>query len=243
MSSQKFVIAIWSVVILAAIAFIALAVSFGARPKAARLIDPSGFAGPESLGSALYDRMAPFLETESVLVFGGDPNRPSDFVVAQAFLARAKSIGRPFYELMIQTALSAEPNWQLIDINEQTSLLARKIDALTKQKIFIYVPSIYSSHLIADNPIQRLEQALGGRRLVAVSLMKWALNSMEAKELNPGCSGLERDRAGTAGLACTALARAQNLKRKKINPQRWLLALTQEGDHDYLALIREPSPK
>lgn len=234
---------IWAAIIVVFVVFVFAVLRWGINPRALVLIAPSEFDQPAKIGETAFLRLMQEVGEQQVVIIGGIPNNPTSNEIALGFFAQAKKDQRPFSTVMTQTEMPlALDGAQHIDFNGDSEQIAATIRNLhAGERLFIYTVNIFATHLLHDNPIQRLEHILN-RKLMTVTIMGLALKATEISQLDPPCRGLERDQQGTAPLGCVALTRSKGLFRKHLTDKRFVMLLDQQGATDYLMLVHAPRP-
>jgi len=248
---------------------IALTIKYGYRPAPKRIMKPSYFERPEQIGAVALKRFYAQLASEYPVVLGLPTNRDWSKDVAVGFVAAAKENQREFVKIFIEKKMDQSVRDALaaltplmIEIDTNSGSLSELGDAVTqsivsKERVLVVMPNIYSTHLLEGNPITRLEKLLDipGREegmalgLFSVTVGPLALEAAQEKEIDPICIGSERDGSGTADLGCAIIMAGRGFYRKQILESepgarsRYIAIMQSPKPNDYLLLVREPSAK
>lgn len=236
-----------------------LTLKFGYKPAPQRIMGPSFFTHAEEVGAVAIKRFYAPLAEEDVVVLGLPPNRDWSVAVLKGFVEAAKLNQREFKSAVIEKQMPESIRSQLLallpttrEISSNTEMMTELGDAVLeaqtkKEKLLVVVPNVYSSHLLQDAPLRRLEKVMDlPRPLFALTSGPLALEPLQEKELDPVCLGSERDSSGTAPLGCAIMQAGRGYYRKQVLDKepdarkRFSAIMQAPGANDYLLLIREP---
>jgi hypothetical protein len=238
---------------------VALSIKYGYRPAPARIMKPSFFEKPEQIGAVAMKRFYAQLASEHVVVLGLPTNRDWSADVAKGFVQASFENQRAPVKIFVEAKLpdhfkaaiqSQSQGVPILEIETNTQTMAALGDAVSealasKQRILVVVPSLYSSHLLEGNPINRLESLIDipGQKegtaagLFSITVGPLALEAAQEVEIDPICMGSERDGSGTAALGCAILMAGRPFYRKRV------LDSEPEARSRYVAIMQSPRPK
>jgi hypothetical protein len=107
------------------------------------------------------------------------------------------------------------------------------------KRALVYLPSIFSTHLLKGNVINRLE-ASTGQTFLTITASPLALKSDQEFLVDPPCVGVERDANGTADLGCVVLQSSRRTYRKKLPTDRFVAIMNSPHREDYLLMVASP---
>lgn len=228
-------------------AIVFLLLKYSVAPSPIKIMSPSTFERPDQSGAVVYKRFYDPLSRASFAVFGAPPRPEFHARIAEGFLAAAASVGKPYQAVLAEPAL--EPlrevhgaSIEAFNINEpDLTAAAAKLKDLASQgkRVFIYTASTFSSHVLKENAIHRLEQALG-QPLFALTSGTLVVRATHERLIDPPCVGIARDSHGTAGLGCLMLTTSRRFYRKKLPLDKWVSLMEQEAGGDFLLLTSSP---
>ncbi|MES2855096.1 MAG: hypothetical protein V4692_04495, partial [Bdellovibrionota bacterium] len=105
--------------------------------------------------------------------------------------------------------LSAFPGIELVkvvtagDVQTPVIEVLKRVEAEGK-RVLVYLPSVFSAHVLKGNTINRIEAELGSP-LFAITIGPLALRYDQEFLVDPACVGSERDMNGTSALGCAYL--------------------------------------
>lgn len=236
-----------------------LTLKFGYKPAPQRIMGPSFFSQAEDVGAIAIKRFYAPLAEEDVVILGLPSNRDWAAAFLKGFIEAAKANQREFKMAVIERQMPESVRSELHglfpaarEIDSNTETMTELGDAVAeaqtkKEKLLVIVPNVYSSHLLQDAPLRRLEKAKDLQRpLFALTSGPLALEPAQEKELDPVCLGSERDGSGTAPLGCAIMQAGRGYYRKQVLDKepdarkRFSAIMQAPGANDYLLLIREP---
>lgn len=228
---------------------LAMIFKLGYDPAPALIMKPSKFSQPEEIGAVTYRRFYVPIEQAKRVVIGVPPAPEWHQGVIRGFLKEAATLGYPFdlilaEEQMPALNLDGLPSIEVQNVSMKTQSLADFGDKLAKahaegKRVLVYTVSIFSSHLLAGNPIDRYEKATG-ERLFSITTAPLALSAPEEHVVDPPCVGYERDSKGTAPLGCEILKASRGFYRKKIKADQYVAIMNSPRLDDYLLMIAPP---
>ena len=232
---------VWVGIIFAMIASIAFVVRWGIRPQPVSLLGASQFADAQSIGETVFDQLSQLVRTHRVLIWGGIANSKSSQEIIEGFLARAAHFHFSFNEILAQKGqYPMIPATKQIRFNVNGDDVAKDVTSLKpNQNLLILTVNVYSSHLLSNNPIARLEKSVG-RRLLALTVAPLALRQRELESLTPGCAGVKAEASGTSALGCAMAARSKQLFTKHLPLIPYIATLDMVAARDYLMLVHAP---
>lgn len=243
---------------------VVLTLLLGYRPAPQKIMKPSFFDHPEEIGAVTLKRFYASIGEETVVILGVPSNRDWATPFVRGFIESARANHRAFQVVLIEKLLSealrkdvASLVSETSEIESNTETMSAVADGIEKarlenKKTLIVVPNIYSTRLIAESPLMRLEkqmnQAAGAsyHPFFSISVGPLALDPSQEKELDPVCMGSERDGSGTSEFGCAIAQAGRGYYRKRIletepNAKARFVAIMQSTKpNDYLLLVREP---
>ena len=237
-----------AVLVLVALGIIAI-LRFGYEPVPVKVMKPSYFDTAESVGETLYRRFYSPIEVYKVVVLGIAPQPDFHREIATGFLKAAAAQNKSF-EVLITDAqmppldLAGVPAMEVIEVPLNTHTQGEFIDKLREAKAkgkrtLIYTASIFSTHVLPGNVVDRYEKATG-ERLFSISTAPLALHPSQEYLVEPPCVGSERDANGTAPLGCTILKAGRGFYRKKLPQDRFVGIMVAPKPEDYLLMVSSP---
>ena len=210
---------------------------------------PSFFDKPEEIGETLYRRFYWPMEEQKRVVIGIPPQPEWNRQIIRGFLAGAAHEKKDFGALIAEQQmpdldLSGLPPMEVVKVSTTGTMQAQVVDALNRfskegKRVLIYLPSVFSTHTLKDNTVQRIEAQLGAQ-LFSVSIAPLALRFEQEYLINPACVGSERDENGTAKYGCTVLKASRRYYRKKVPQERWVAIMDSPAPNDYLLMVSTP---
>ena len=221
----------------------------GDKPVPITVMAPSNFDTPEQIGAVLYRRFYAQIEQSKVTVFGipTDPNYYRQII--HGFLDAAQIEKRPFDVLiaegeMTDLDLSGIAPMEVIKMPVNTETDAQFIETLQRAKaggkrVFVYLPSIFSSHLLKASPVNRYEKATG-ETLFSISTGALALKPNQEYVVDPVCIGEELDRDGLSPYGCAIMQAGRALYRKHVPQDKYVADMISPKANDFILLISFP---
>jgi hypothetical protein len=225
-----------------------------AKPQAAEIMKPSVFAQPDEIGAVVYRRFYAPLESQKVVIFGVPPQPPWHQKVLLGFLKVAQAEKRPYDAIIMQPEMPPldvsglqRADGSPIDVVQapmNDTAQAQLLDAIRSrrqagQRVLVYTPSVFSTHLLPANPLQRLEKQTG-EHFFSITTGPLVLQPVQEFLIDPPCVGSERDQNGTAPLGCAFLQSSRGTYRKHVAQDQYVAIMNQQGVDDYLLMISYP---
>ena len=140
--------------------------------------------------------------------------------------------------------LTGLPPMEVINMPVNTETDADFIDKLQSarasgKRVFVYLPSIFSSHLLKSSPVNRYEKTTG-EKLLAISTAAFALRPNQEYLVDPVCIGEELDRDGLSPYGCAIMQAGRALYRKKVNQDKWVADMISSQPEDFMLLLSFP---
>jgi hypothetical protein len=225
---------------------------YGVQPRSLEIITPSSFARPAEIGAVMFRRLYEPLISTQLVVIGIPPVPESHKDFINGFLDAAKAEKHP-YDIVFK-----EPQWNDPQLIGDAKIVGfdfnlEDVDALVKQvrdamaggkRVLIYTVSIYSTHLIPGNAMQRFETAWGSP-IGSITTGPLATRYEEEGLIDPVCVGAMRDREGLYPFGCAMLRESRNafatIRKKHFKHDVNYLAISsQQGSTDYLVQFNGP---
>ena len=222
---------------------------FGLKPGGKGVMKPSFFEQPEEIGAVTFRRFYAPIEERKMVFFGVAPQPDWHPKIVEGFLKAAAAEKQPFEVLVTDDTVpelnlaGLPPMEKLVvrlntsDQTEVTNVLKHLVNA--KKKTLIYTVSVFSSHILDGNPINRLEKT-AGMRFFSISTGPLALRPNQEHLVDPPCLGSERDVSGQAALGCTILRSGRKYYRKQVPQEKFVAIISEQGIADYLVLVSAP---
>lgn len=224
---------------------IGVSVYFGIQPKAVPKITLSGFENPEEMGQAIFKRLRLEIQSASILFLGVIPEQKAHYQIWQQLLQESIQPGwkydqivieknLPYIELLTKNSAPAE----LLDLKADFDRLAvgLKKAVAEKKRVVIIAPSIYISHLLKGNTVDRLQNE-HNLKVVSFSSSTFPLSSDQEKNMDIPCVVNEQDHSGAGLLGCFIVKSSRITYRKKKVLGKYPGLVDQVGSQDYLVLF------
>ena len=237
----------WAWILLIALSTVGLVVVIQSslQPKNVKLISPSYFDSTDAIADLLWDRYRELFMREPHFIIGIAPGSAVHEKIAQRLYERAGESGLKFSVHSREARLatdtwSAVNEWPGVDLRNGVELFAQNFSAVSG---FYLMPNFFTSHVIGDTPMIKLEKQLA-RKILTLSFVDFVLSMEDFGKLNPACDGraVLGDRSVSA-LGCAAKRKSLESLRKKLDRGRHVMALEQTGEKDYLVYLWTPSVK
>lgn len=236
---------------------------FGVTPVPPVVMTPSFFDQPQEIGAVVFRRFYESIREGKTVVFGTPMQPAFHREILQGFLQAAESDGLHFDTVIAEQQMPdivVPVGTKLERVATNSDLQAELIDAVTKSEAagkhaLIYMPSVFSTHVLKGNPIWRLEKTLG-RPLLSITTAPLSLANDQEYIVDPSCVGAERDNTGTSDLGCAILSAGrpfykelikadhdekENAKAKPNNQRRYVAIMNQPSPgEDYLLMVSSP---
>ena len=221
----------------------------GYTPQPVGIMKPSSFDTPENIGAAVYRRFYVPIEEQKIVVFGIPPQPSFHRDIIRGFLEAANEEKRPF-DLIITEAempvlnLQGLPGPEIKPLKTNTETQAELIEAIEAaraggRRTLVYVPSVYSSHLLPNNVVNRFE-ATTKQNLFSITSAPLALRQDQEYVVEPVCVGSEMDGQGLAPLGCAIMRAGRSVYRKKLAQEKWVSMMNDQKREDYLLMVSTP---
>lgn len=228
---------------------IAMILKFGWVPAPVSVMGASNFETPEAIGSALIRRFYSPIAQEKVVVFGVPPQPEWHRAIIRGFLAQAAAEKVPFDVVIAEEDMPALSLEGLAPIEVQTVHMNTEIQGefidkvrdlrAAGKRILIYGASIFTTHILPGNPIDRYEQTTG-ERFLTITTGPMVLRSENEFKIDPPCIGSEIDKSGNAPLGCAFLQASRTLYRKHLPQNHFVAIMNSPRPNDFLLLVAEP---
>jgi hypothetical protein len=222
---------------------------FGYTPAPVGIMKPSFFDQPEQIGVVTFRRFFAPLQEKGRLAIGIPPQPQWYGRVIVGFLKVAAAENHPF-DVVIQEVempdldLSEVPGISVVKVRTNTDPPIDLVDLLKrleaeKKRVLVYMPSVFSAHVLTRSPLHRIEKHLG-TNLFSITVGPLALHPSQEYLVNPACVGVERDSMGTSDLGCVIMHAGRMHYRKKVPQDRWVAIMNSPKPEDYVLMISEP---
>lgn len=180
--------------------------------------------------------------------FGIEPGIPGQLEIYRLLKNQIESENGPFEMIYVDRELKLPPEEKSLygtptvrEIKEDWGGVAKDLQANSDKKILVITAAIYSTNLIAQNPISKMKKS-SAIDPVTLSMGYFASNTKEENKNIFRCA--TDDREGISGWGCVVVNKARGQRRKidilKINPPLSLIIglMDKTGDKDYMVLVR-----
>lgn len=232
----------WIFFILLSVGGMGLVIHWGLRPKPVRLVKPSYFDNAQDIGRLIWERYRDRFENEKNIIVGIEVGSKAQELAAKGFLSAARKDGffnaQAYREARLDTEFWPETaKWNLINVRKDH---AQFIETLRAEAGFFLLPNTFVSHVIGGTPVLRAEQALK-KKVLSISFVGLVLAMQDLDQIYPRCDGQAAFGAKTsAALGCAAKRKSISLFRKNLNRKRYVMAMEQTGQRDYLVYVWSP---
>ncbi len=239
---------------------------FGYTPVPPIVMEQSYFDQPTEIGAVVFRRFYAPIREAKTMVFGTPLEPAFHRDILRGFLVAANGDGVHFDTLITEQQmpdldLTGLPNTKVVRVVTNSQTQAELADAVNEAErsgphTLIYLPSVFSTHILKGNPLTRLETMLG-HGLFTITSASLPLANDQEYLVDPACVGTERDSAGVSDLGCAILSAArpfykkaikanlsekENAKEKPDNQKRWVAIMNQSSQTgaDYLLMVSYP---
>lgn len=220
-------------------------IHLGIEGKPLAKIKLSEFKSEEDLAKAINMRLRQEIKDHSIVFLGVDPEEPQHISIWKQFIVQNQEPGWKFDRIILEKNLSSSEKLglgeEILDIKEKETELKFQWQSpdYKNKRIVLIVPSIYSSQLIKDNPVQRLKLNPNEGRILSISLVPMS-DKKEAPEIQRiPCVAEGVDYTGQSPLGC-AIKKKSMFWSKPLKEGVRLGIVEQFGLHDFLAFYRHP---
>ncbi len=215
-------------------------------PKPIPKIKISALKNAEELGRAVHERLRLEVQAAPIIFLGLVPGDLEQLRIWSEFLNALKTTDSAYGAVFIDETLFKDwpEGLKLLsekDIHftggynflENVNDFAKTWQQLKSggQRVAVIVPSYFSSHLVKDNPIDRLEQ-ITGEKVLGFSALPLLRSRDEEDKLPTPC--LLEDGRGVGALGCAILQESRQSYRGIKKPQSDYGLMKQFGLNDYL---------
>ena len=189
---------------------------------------------------------------ESPVIFlGVTPNQIEDLELWRGFLEVNQGVGLMYDVLLMEPMLPYIEIFNVgmrIDMKDEMARLAEGIKKarLANLRVAVIVPTIYSTHLLKNNPYNRLKEQYQIEGM-SISIAKFPVTKEQEQSFEPRCiveGANARDSSGTGALGCAILNGARKTYNEKIDDGKYSGLMEQTGARDYLILFnRNPNSR
>jgi len=232
----------YSISALVVVGGISVSIYFGIQPKTVPMIKLSYFSEPEKIADSILAISGLKIMDAPVLLLGVHPQSEIDMRIWKNFLDKNIHPGLKYDVVVIDPNL---PYKNLISANFEMDLKddrPRFLEGLQAAKdknlrTVIIVPTIYSSQLIKQNPVDLLKSE-GKIKPVSMSLVPFKL-SVDDKQSSPYPCLVERDVEGTGPLGCAIQIKESTLRVRRDKAHGWAGMMDLVGENDYLVFVQK----
>ena len=225
-----------------------LVVHYGVHPLPVEVMKPSFFDRPQEIGAVAYRRFFGAIEDKGRVVVGIPPEPDWYREILVGFLKGAATEKHAFDTIVMEEQMPALdltglPPTEVIRLHTNTSTQAELVEALNrlaeaKKRTLVYMPSVFTSHLLKQSPVVRVEPLLG-QGLMSITVVPLALRADQEYLVEPPCMGSERDTTNTSALGCEVLQSGRALYRKKISQDRWVAIMNAPFGDDFVLMVSQ----
>ena len=221
----------------------------GYTPQPVGIMKPSSFKNPEEIGAAVYRRFYVPIDQKKIVVIGIPPQPDFHRDIVRGFLEAANLEKRPFEVMLVEAEMpvinmTGIPPLEIKPLLTNTKTQAEFIDAIAAaessgKRTLVYMPSVYSSHLLEGNAVTRFEH-LTGKKLFTITTGPLALANDQEYVVDPPCLGTEMDKNNLSPLGCAVLQSGRKNYRKKHEQTQWVAMMNDQKQEDYLLMVSTP---
>lgn len=210
----------------------------GQGEKTLPKIKLSYFKSNHEVAESIHLRLQQEISKEKYFWFGIEPGHKNQLeIIAELKNAMEKENGPFDLVYMDQELKLSEFKFPQISIKDNWGQLAKDVHATAGKRVLIITAAIYSTNLIKENPIHKVNEA-SGLRPMTFSMGYFAAKPEEEKNNVFPC--MTDDKEGVAAWGCVVVNKARS-QRRRINPEKLdltvgLMDLT--GEKDYMVLVR-----
>lgn len=246
---MKYIYWISAVAVVAAGLYFALNVKV--QPEGLTKIKYTQVQTPEEFGKMVLQDLKLEIRESPVIFLGVTPNHIEDMELWRGFLEMNLEAGHMYDVVLMEPMLPYIEIFNVgmrIDMKEEMARLAEGIKKarLANLRVAVVVPSIYSTHLLKNNPYNRLKEEYQIEGL-SISIAKFPVTKEQEQSFEPRCivdGANARDSSGTGSLGCAILHGARKTYKEKIDNGKYSGLMEQTGAKDYLILFnRNPNSK
>lgn len=222
----------------------------GYTPQPVGIMKVSSFKNPEEIGAVVYRRFYVPIDQKKIVVMGIPPQPSFHREIVRGFLETAFIEKRPFEVLITEAEmpvinLTGLPPLEVKPLLMNTETQSEFIDAMSAaeasgKRTLVYMPSVYSTHLLAGNAINRYEHTTG-KQLFTITTGPLAMSYEQEYVVDPPCLGSEVDKNNLSPLGCAFLLSGRKTYRKKHPQNEWVALMNDQKQEDYLLMVSTPN--
>jgi hypothetical protein len=222
---------------------LAMVIHFGLQPRPVRMIKPSYVESAEEAGYYVWKRMRNIIKNENQVVFGLQNSSVDQLELVQAVINAAGGEGKKFERRVRESRLVGDgwediASWEEIDSRKDLKGLIL-LFAKTISGVYL-VPTVFSSGLVGENPIAKLELGLE-KKILKISVVQFVLTPGDVEKIRPRCdSQATFGEKSVANLGCMIKRKSSSIFRKNMDRSKYVLAVDQTGEKDYLVYLHTP---
>jgi hypothetical protein len=221
----------------------------GYTPQPVGIMKVSSFKNPEEIGAVVYRRFYVPIDQKKIVVIGIPAQPPFHRDIVRGFLEAAFIEKRPFEVLITEAEmpvinLTDLPPLEVKPLLMNTETQAEFIEAMeaaeaSGKRTLVYMPSVYSTHLLEGNAINRYERTTG-KQLFTITTGPLALGHDQEYVIDPPCLGSEVDKNNLSPLGCAFMLSSRKTYRKKHPQDQWVALMNDQKQEDYLLMVSTP---
>lgn len=219
--------------------------SQGQSEKTEPKIKLTYFKSNLEVAEAIQAVVQPQLKHQKHFWFGIEPGADRELEIYKNVKELIEKENGPFDLIFVDQELKMTSENQSLfgktvirEIKEDWGGVAQELQASQDKKTLVITASIYSTNLIAQNPISKIKSAIGFQP-VTFSMGFFAVKPEDEKKIVFPC--MTDDKEGVAGWGCLIVNKART-QRRKINLSQTESSITglmdQTGEKDYMILVR-----
>lgn len=221
---------------------------FGYAKTPPVIMKPSHVGSPAELGEVVFRRFYQPIRETQLIAFGIPPQPAWHREILEGFLRSAKREGAGFDVVIAEDQMPAFDMKDLdglqvvkVPTNTQTnSELVEALQAANGKRALLYLPSIFSTHILKHNLINKLEETYN-TKIMSFTTAPLPLAPDQEYLVEPACLGAERDVQSTSDLGCEILRAGRTYYRKKVSQETWAAIMNQPSPtEDYLLMVSYP---
>ena len=197
----------------------------------------SYFKSNTEVAESIHTILQQEIKKEKYFWIGIEPSHKNQIEILNELKNIIEKENGPFDMVYMDQELKSDSNYPQVSIKDSWGAIAKNIQANADKRILIITAAIYSTNLIKENPVHKINEA-SGKRPMTFSMGYFAAKSED--EQNNVFPCMTDDKEGVAAWGCLVLNKARS-QRRKVNPEKLnltvgLMDLT--GEKDYMLLVR-----
>ncbi|KYG66346.1 hypothetical protein AZI86_04640 [Bdellovibrio bacteriovorus] len=212
------------------------------QPTTKNIVPFAQYETPEDLGKQIFTALQSEVKRAPIVLLGVTPNQVEDMEVWRGFMQANQEVGSKYEIIAVEPML---PYVELFESNLRFNIrddMPRFVEGVKKAmqqglRVAVLVPHIYSSQLIAGNPVDRLQKEFE-IPILSLSIVKFPVTLQQAEIFEPACVLEEgKDPGHTGPLGCMIRKVAKKTYDKKFEDNKYSGLVEKLSANDYLILF------